>query len=196
MGRTQRGRLVVVSVNRDQWKLLARMNPTWGRLWLIADYETARQYIVGTGHSMTGDVQGTWYETNAKGLRILNRIGGGDVLVDLPWTVIRDWSNGLDDATHQRAEQLQAEAHQIRDDSPRPYPGIGHPYAWDRDDATPEEYAADRIALDAANADLAVRRDAHIIRAREHEAVCRAFLDPLGPSDEPQDLLEMLDGMN
>lgn len=181
-------------MNREQWALLARMNPTWGRLWLIADYESARLYIVGTGYSMSGDVQGTWHETSAAGLRTLDRVGGS-VLVDLPWSVIREWSNSLSNTVHARAEELHAEAHQIRADYPKPYPGIGRPYAWDRDDATPEEHAADRAALDAANADLAARCEAHAARQREHEALCRAFLDGLGPTDEPMDLLEMLEGI-
>jgi hypothetical protein len=178
-------------MNRDQWALLARMNPTWGRLWLIADYETARRYIAGTGHSMSTGVQGQWCETDARGLRLLDR-AADTVLVDLPWTTIRAWSNNLDDAAHGRAEQLQAEAARIRDAYPKPYPGIGRPYAWDRDDAAPDEHAADRAALEQANADLDARRAENLARQREHEAACRAFLDALGPTDEPQDLLELL----
>jgi hypothetical protein len=178
-------------VNRDQWALLARMNPVWGRLWLIADFETAQRYIVGTGHSMSTGVQGQWCETSARGLRLLDR-AGGTVLVDLPWSVIRAWSNDLDDATHERAEQLQAEARRLQDAYPKPYPGIGRPYAWDRDDATPAEHAADRAALATANAELEALRAEHRARHLAHDAVCRAFLDALGPTDEPQDLLELL----
>lgn len=186
-------------MNRAQWALFTRLNGGWSGLWLIADYEAARQHIVASMHGGSGPDPDTWAETTSKGLRLRRGRGSdAEILVDLPWKVIRAWSADQSEETRAEAVTLRELAADLQRDYPPIYPGaddsLGQPYAWDRKPrGTDEEVAADRAWLASWGERRAKRVDAWHVRQREHDANVQCFVESLGPGDEPLDLFEAME---
>lgn len=189
-------------MNRDQWTLFQRLNPTWTALWLICDFESARQHITASIHGGSDFETGSWCETTRKGLNRYTFGPDGEhvVTVELPWSTIKDWSLSQSDATREEARRLSAIGQEIATSFPSAYPSgddsLGRPYAWDTDPrGSDDEIAADRAWLDDWQKRRNARRTQHSARSIAHDSEVRQFVESLAPSEEPNDLLELLAAM-
>lgn len=170
-------------MNRDQWEVFHRLNRGWPTVRLIANFESAREMIVASGHGCSGTVltSGTvvnWCQTTGKGVEGCTSIGGSPV-VRLTWAQVRRWVESLPARDHQRARDLTAEWGVICRQRTWPQCGsLGTSWAEKHVYGPLTEVAASELALDRREADL-----------REAE---RVFVASLAPADEPADLLELL----
>lgn len=185
----------MITMTAEQYHLVNRSTAPWLTLWLIADFETGRSYAVGasgggTYHFADGD-RGQ-YETTCHGMTAWRR-DRSTPDITVTWGEVKRWVGRLDETTRQTAAALRREGQVLQAAYPSPYPGIGRPYSWDRPDGgTPEEREKDSADLDAANERRTREVEAWQATSRAHDDSVKAFLSALSPSDEPQDLLELL----
>lgn len=180
-------------MNPDQFRLVNRATAPWLTLWLLADFESARSYAVGTMAGGTydfGDARGQ-YATGSKGMTAWRRDHDCPE-VAVTWAEVKRWTDGFPAAIREAAAALKAAGTRLQAAYPSPYPGIGRPYSWDQPDGgTPEHRAKDRADLAAANEKREREVTEWYIAKAEHDEKVRAFLDSIAPESEP-DLLDLL----
>lgn len=182
-------------MNRDQWELFLALNHGWPALWLLTDYQHAREHIVASQHGRSGYRPGTWCQTSGKALTLATGIGNeAEVLVTLPWSVIKSWSAEQTDATRNEARRLSHFGSEHQRAWPtfkasRDAQGCGRPY--------PHQPPTRAQALYADEHDRYHEQEylPWLRRQIAHREEVDAFVATLGPDDEPQDLLELLDTM-
>lgn len=172
-----------MSITEAQFDLVNRAAAPWLTLWLLADYDNAHHYAVGTmadGTYRSGDLTGS-YATDGSGMTAQC---SDSSTIAVTWAKVRRWATEQSETTHAAAARLLAEGRAHQAAYPSPYPGIGRAYAWDTG-GSPEQAEQDRADLAVAHA----RRDIEVAAWREvkraHDVTVSEFLSSLRPVDEP-----------
>lgn len=174
-------------MNRDQWAVFHALNSGYSAVSLLADFASGREHIVSSQHGRSGidlpsGVYSSLLNTTGKGL-----IAGGfgePPIVTVTWQEIRAWVDSQPTSVIDQAKAMRSEWGSIcraRFQHDEGYMPLGPTWA-EKTVYGPKT----RRATTAIDCDLRER----VLRNAERDLVAS-----LAPSNEPTDLLELLEAI-